>query len=157
MPCWARRFCQQQVSVHDFFGAIADSLPPERACTTVPSRLRHVSGQVEPILSIPWIEPYMECLEWIKAQELLNHYRHSSRPDRMTAQDSYESTLLGKIGAKDCPELKTETKGEDALDQVLITCSRLFSIFTDTRQDEIPQRSRSDMSRIWKGDRHGVP
>ena len=126
----ASRFCQQEVSTHGFFGAVADILPLGLTCTAVPSRLRHVSGQIEPTLSIPWIDPYVKCLEWIKAQDLWTEYRCSLLPDRMNKwaifvhQDPTGRALLAKIKANECPILKTEAKGGEAIDQVF----RVYSL-----------------------------
>ena len=116
---------------------MADILPLERVCTAVPSRLRHVSGQIEPTLSIPWVDPYVECLEWLEAQELSNNYRHSPLPERMKKwadfqdQDPDGSAILAKIEANRLSMLKTYTKGQEAIDQVLRSCSRLYRVLTD--------------------------
>lgn len=138
-----------------FFGAIADILPPELVCTAVPSRLRHVSGQIEPTLSIPWRGPYDKCLEWIKAQDLWNDYRHSPLPDRKKKWTAFEHqdptgcALLAKIEANECPELKMETQGGEAINQVLGVYSWHYSILADAHQDGIPQLSRPNMSQVW--------
>jgi len=93
-------------------------------CTAVPSRLRHVSGQIEPALLIPWIDPYVECLEWIKAQELSNNYRDSLLPKNkekwaaFTGADPDGCATLTKIETNQCPMLKKDTVGKEAIDQV---------------------------------------
>lgn len=159
----ASHFCQPQVRVHGFFGAITDILPPEQVCTAVPSRLRHVSGQIEPALSIPWIDPYVDCLEWVKAEDLRNDYRHSPLPERVKKwtlfehQDPAGCALLAKIKTNECPMLKKETEGGEAINQVYRVCSWDYCILADTHQDGSPQRSCSNMSQVWIRSRHGVP
>ena len=132
-------------------------------CTAVPSRLRHVSGQIEPTLSIPWIDPYVKCLDWIKAQDLWDNYHNSPLPDRMKKwaafkhQDPAGCALLAKIEANECPVLQTETEGGEAIDQVFRACLWHYSILADARQVGIPQLPRSNMSHIWRRSRYGVP
>ena len=110
---------------------MVDTLIPELVCTAVPSRLRHVSGQIEPTLSIPYVEPYIECLDWIKSQEL-SSYRHSPLPDRVKQWADFEdndpggSVVLAKIEADTCSTLEADTKGDGALAQVLRTVWRLY-------------------------------
>ena len=85
-----------------------------------------MSGQIEPTLSIPYVEPYIECLDWIKARNL-SSYRHSPVPDRMKEWADFEdkdpsgSVVLEKIEADKCCTLETDTKGDEALVQVLGT------------------------------------
>lgn len=83
-------------------------------------------GQIEPNLSIPYVEPYIECLDWIKAQGL-SGYGQSALPDRVKQWAEFEEkdpggrAVLAKIAADKCPALETDTKGDDALAQVLRT------------------------------------
>ena len=116
---------------------MADSLPSGLVCTAVPTRLRHVSGQIEPALSIPWIDPYIECIQWIETEELSKNYRHSTLPAAMEKWATFErqdpdgSALLANIGDNGCPTLKTDTEGEEAIDQVFRTRSWRSNILAD--------------------------
>lgn len=56
--------------------------------------------------------------------------------------------MLARIEGEECPELKAKTEGGEAIKQVFKVCSWYYSTVVDAHQDEIPQRSRSDMSRV---------
>ena len=141
---------------HSFLGAIADIRPLERICTAVPCRLVHVSGRTQPTLSIPWLDPYVECLEWIKDKTPSKNFRGSDNWAIFEDRDPDGVVMLAIIESPKCPKLETNTEGGEAIEQVFKTCSWPYSTLADAHQDEIPQRSRSNMSRVWKRGQHGV-
>jgi len=98
----------------------------ETICTAVPCRLSHVSDQIEPTLSIPWMEPYEMALKWIKDQDLLTQYRDSDVPERRMMWEEFKKRdlegmdMLLKIEAKECPPLIENTSGQAVAVQVFI-------------------------------------
>jgi len=97
-----------------------------RVCTAVPCRLYHVPDQMEPTLNIPWMKPYEEALEWIKAEGLSKRYRDSDVPEQCGKWAKFEKIdpdgrdMLLKIEANEYPRLIQETSGPAVARQVFI-------------------------------------
>lgn len=79
-----------------------------------------MSGQSVPTLSIPQIGPYVECLEWIQAEGLSAKYPKEDVDNWTTFEDTDPDgcTMLTKIETNECPMLKKDTEGKEAIEQV---------------------------------------
>ena len=61
------------------------------------------------------IDPYVECLEWIKANLLPKSKEEWAAFEHL---DDDLCPMLTKIESNECPMLKKDTEGKEAIDQV---------------------------------------